>query len=362
MAQGNNQKNPGEDGIFSLIVFIIIVFALNWWLSSEWKYGRLIIYKYYIYGYNYIFDLLHFKPDIIQKAYDYLTIYEPIEINKDVMKKMADDLYFYVAFPFVVIIAFLYFKNIKVGISYNRIFTRKSLVHDQKQKWAWLYPVADLSLEPEVEKGEWAMAKRPLDFVKKYQLLDNNQDLIREKAEVVFAEQLGELFKGFDKMKNYEQALMVIFAAHSLMSKESKKDAYKWLSILSITHQNPDYSWVKEGWEKYKNSDKVKEAISQHAYSRTVIMHMLESARGVLPTSYFVWLKKTDRILFFSLNNLGRKEFFAECAGVINHFMAEKELKKGLLKQYVINAVDGLMYAVTHIKITDNNYHNLEVE
>lgn len=355
-----NQKSDSSDGLITLLMIVGILYFLHWYIQDEWKYGRLILFKYYINGYNFIFDLIGFKPDVIAKAHEYLYVYDPKEISTDVMKKMAQDLYMYVSAPFLAIIAFIFLGKMNKSISYNRIFTRRSLVHDQKQKWSWLHPVADLDLEPEVEKGEWAMAKRPLNFVKKYQLLDENNNLIEEKASVIFSEQMGTLFNGFENMKPYEQALMTIFAAHSLMSKESKKDAYKWLSILNITHKNPDYSWVKEGWEKYKNSDKVREALTQHAYNKTVLMRMLENARGVLPTSYFVWLKKTDRTLFFSLNCLGRKEHFAECAGVINHFFAEKTLGKPMLKQYVLNAIAGLKYAITHVKITNENYYNLD--
>lgn len=359
---GQNQKQPGEDGIFTLLFVGIFLFILFWYLGGVWKYGRLIIYRYYVEFYNFIFDILHFKPLVIQQAHEFLNIYEPKEISVDQMKKLSSDLYPYFSAPFMVIIAAFYIKKLSKAKSYNQVFTRKSLIQNQKQKWAWLHPIADLELEPDVEKGSWAMAKKPLTFVKKYDLLDENEDLKEGKAHVVFSQQLGRLFSSFEEMEDYEQALMTIFAAHSLMSKESKKDAYKWLSILSITHKNPDYSWVKAGWEKYKNSEKVQEALTQHAYVNTVLMRMLENARGVLPTSYFVWLKPKNRILFFSLNCLGRKEHFTEAAGCVNHFFAEKEMKSPILTQYVNDAVAGLSQAVHSIKITDENYYDLKIE
>ena len=188
MASQQNNKSPGEDGLFTILIIVIALFVINYFLQNEWKYGRLIIYKYYIYAYNFLFDLIGYKPELISKAYDLLTIYEPKEISVDTMKKMATDLYPYFSFPFIVILAICYIKYLRNSISFQRTFTRQSLIDDQKKKWAWLHPISELELEPEIEKGEWAMAKRPLDFVKKYQLLDQNNNVIEEKAAVIFSD------------------------------------------------------------------------------------------------------------------------------------------------------------------------------
>lgn len=360
MAQ--QQRNSDDNNVlWTFLLVIAIAFGANWFLQEKWKYARLVLYKWYVNAYDFFFGLIGFTPEIIERAHDRLNVYEPIEISKDQMNAMASDLYPYLAFPFVLILMIIYFRLYLRAPSFNRTFTRKSLVNDQKHRWKWLYPIADLELEPEIEKGEWAMAKRPLDFMKKYQLLDEHQVVIEEKSSVILSKQLGSIFNGYDNLKDYEKALLIIFTAHSEKSKEGKNDAVKWLSILSATHANQDYSWLKEGWEKYKNSEKLKQAMKEHAYVKTILLRMLEEARGVLPTSYFIWLKTKDRTLYFSLNCLGRREHFIECAGVINHFFAEKELKKPIYKPYVVDAIKGLKDAVASIKITKNNYYDLEV-
>jgi intracellular multiplication protein IcmP len=72
---------------------------------------------------------------------------------------------------------------------------------------------------------------------------------------------------------------------------------------------------------------------NQHAYRTTAMLEVLRWARsrgGVLAPAQFLWLRGTDRPLWYALNNLGRRAFLMEGAGAMAHFMAEKNAHKPL--------------------------------
>ena len=72
---------------------------------------------------------------------------------------------------------------------------------------------------------------------------------------------------------------------------------------------------------------------AEHAYRTTAILGVLKWARtmgGVLASAQFLWLRATDRGLWYPLNNLGRRSFHVEGSGAMAHFMAEQNAKKPL--------------------------------
>lgn len=347
--------------IFSIVFFVGISMFILFVVRPEYMYVRTEVNRLYVEGLMSFFNALPFDitPESLKKSALLLDVYDSAEIKESDYSFIGFHIFLYFI-PFILLMAFLYFFKLKSAESFTRKFTIKTLMKDQASVWSFLRPIVDLKLDENIEDGEWAMAKRPLSWVKKYRLLDSNKVLKEQEAESLFERQVGRLYDGFDSLKDYEKGLLCIFAAHSELTDEAKKDAYKWNDILNITYKKQDYSWVNEAWEKYKNTEKLKLALSQHAFVTTILMRMLEEARGVFPTSYFLWLKPVDRTLFFALNRVGSKESFCECAGVFNHFLAEKVLGQPLMKQYVKGAVSGLKYHLEEIEITDKNYYNLK--
>ena len=72
---------------------------------------------------------------------------------------------------------------------------------------------------------------------------------------------------------------------------------------------------------------------------------------GVMASAMFIWLKPTDRTLWYAMNNTGMDTsaggaFHAECAGIMSHYQAEKTLGKKILFPVVDYAIDGLQKAV----------------
>ena len=78
---------------------------------------------------------------------------------------------------------------------------------------------------------------------------------------------------------------------------------------------------------------KALEVAADYAYRTTALLAVLRWGRmmgGVLAPAQFLWVRGTDRDLWYALNNLGRRSFHAEGAGAIAHYMAEQNAKKAL--------------------------------
>lgn len=114
----------------------------------------------------------------------------------------------------------------------------------------------------------------------------------------------------------------------------------------------PDYKFVNELLKKYADNPKVKEITSKHAYVYTVMASLLESARsfGVLASAQFIWLRPTNRLMWYTLNGVGRRVAFCEVAGIYAHWISEKVAEHAIERPYVIKAVDGLERALYDVK------------
>ena len=365
--KGHQQEDDGTAVILILMGLGLFLFLIWGKINESFSFTRFNLFDYYTNIIMFFTEPFGITPANVLEVKDSLTVYQRGELTADDAVEMSHKMSLFFITPLVVILGWFYVIKKPQKNIYNRKFTRKQLIHDQKKLWTWLYPIADLPFDLSLEKGEWAMAKRPLDFAKKYQLLDDDLNLIEKKADVIFASQVGKLFNGFENLEPHQKALMAIFAANTHQTKESKAEAIKWISILNISFKNQDYSWVEDGWNKYKDHPRIHATLERHAYVYTVMLSMLENARGgsgtngVFPTNYWIWLKPKERLNYLVQNTLGRRESFVECAGIINHFLAEKILGRKILRQQTEKATQGLKEAIGNIKITNANYYDLVV-
>jgi len=78
-------------------------------------------------------------------------------------------------------------------------------------------------------------------------------------------------------------------------------------------------------------------------------MLVLARKEGVLATADFLWLKPTDRLLWFMLNSVGRQTAFAEVSGPFAHWNVEQAMGRRLMVPMVEEAVNGLEAAIKDI-------------
>ncbi len=277
----------------------------------------------------------------------------------------------YLRYPIIVILILLafviYFSHI--NLQFKKTYNMKSLTEAERKNWPQISPVIKLDLVKEdIDKGPWAMALTPMQFAKKYHLLQEEKTIStamtmastvgnqitvqirREAAYPVFALQLGEYWQGVERLSPSTKALFVIFAARANRDRDG---ALKLLLQIaeSTTIGRLNFNGVNELWEKHKNNKAVNRIIHSHAYVLTVMASMLELARkdGVLASADFLWLKPTDRLLWFMLNSVGRQTVYSEVAGPFAHWNVERALGRRLLTPMIEEAVNGLDLAIKDI-------------
>lgn len=250
---------------------------------------------------------------------------------------------------------------------FRRNYNMRELAKLEKGNWPQINPIVDLDLiNTDIDSGPWAMALTPLQFCKRYKLLEefrpqrhegmSRKDwdridvvLKRGEANKIFAMQLGQLWKGPQNLPPHTRALFAIFAARANADTPA---AAKLLSQLSYSAKTKlDITGVDELIKKHENSKLVKSITSTHAYVLTVMASMLEGARedGVQASADFLWLKPMDRRLWYTLNTVGRQTPFIEVAGIFAHWVAEKEAGRRLLVPMVEEATNAVELALKEV-------------
>jgi len=150
--------------------------------------------------------------------------------------------------------------------------------------------------------------------------------------------QLGPRWNGIEGQPPHIQALYAAFALKGVQKREESDDLLGRLSLCwspkgSFQMTPETASEVAKLIRDPEVGGKAADAAMQHAYRTTAMLNVLRWARtmgGVLAPAQFLWLRGTDRPLWYALNNLGRRSFHTEGAGALAHFMAEQNAKKPL--------------------------------
>jgi intracellular multiplication protein IcmP len=150
--------------------------------------------------------------------------------------------------------------------------------------------------------------------------------------------QLGPRWTGVANLPPYIRAL---FAAFALKGVQKRADSDSLLGEISLCWSPSDgfsMSLSLKGKIDAIIADKdiggkAAEIAKNYAWRTTALLGVLRWGRmmgGVLAPAAFLWLRAEDRMLWYPLNNLGRRSYHAEAAGVMAHFMAEQAAKKPL--------------------------------
>ncbi|MFN7097488.1 MAG: type IVB secretion system coupling complex protein DotM/IcmP [Gammaproteobacteria bacterium] len=273
------------------------------------------------------------------------------------------------AIPLAVILcgmaAVLYRMNAKNR--YRKVYSMHMLLEQEKNNWPQITPVSKLNLlDIHIHEGPWAMSMTPMQFAKKYKLLEEERvadssglasrsklvvKVIESKATRVFTQQLGRPWRGADKLPIHAKAILAILIAKANADRDAANKLIRQIASSSEHLGRLNFSGIEPILKKYMDTKIVKKAINAHAYELTVMATILEVARldGVLATAEFLWLKPIDRSLWYMLNNVGRRTAFTEVAGPFAHWLAEKAIGRKLLIPMVQEATTALVAAVEEV-------------
>lgn len=369
--QGGDDKNSMQ--ILWIIFGVFMVGAGIWWgFQRELKLAFIFVNLWELKICNFVFEFLHIKYlqsfvapslSLAEKLYT-----SPELINAEMALKLATDSGKLLRYPIVVFLLicgyFLYVKNIKV--KFRKSYSMKTLMKQEKHLWPQVEVVSELGLEKvDLDEGPWAMGLTPMQFCKKNKLITIEVErgvgfganfsfktkLNHDKAEKIFAGQLGRAWRGPDHMAPHRKALFAVFMARGCRDTKIARTIVENLNRTIGSGKEAIYDHVDEMIKKHYDTKIVQEICRTHAYETTLITSMLLFARqdGVLAVSDFLWLKPLDRRLWYTLNNVGRQTPYAEAAGVHAHWLAEKSLDRLLTVPVVKEATKALQLALDEI-------------
>lgn len=231
---------------------------------------------------------------------------------------------------------------------YKTAYDLEGLIKVQTGEWPIISPITDFSPTDAnarnpgdpipVELPIFAEALSPEEWVAYERIPIVNKIPDKDALRRAYLKQLGPRWTGFGCLTPAQRCLMAAFA---LKGAQKRKDSDHLLGRIA-THWNHKTDFTPS-LELTAEIDKILadpklggEALkvaNRFAYRTTALIGVLKWGRergGVLAPAAFLWLRAHERSLWYPLNNVGRRAYHAEAAGVMAHFMAEKNAGKPL--------------------------------
>lgn len=364
----------GGDNSLDFLWAIVLVIAA---LLAAWYFGRVYIaafifkIRYFeILGINFVMqyyakvaESFHLPmPDLssLVTAMNAINAGPSKKMSFNVIADISDAVGWFYAFPIalvLIIFTYLVYRS-NVSAKFRHKHDMFTLKNSELREWPMVHPVGKINLiKEDINKGPWAMSMTPMMYAKNQKLLIENKNVRpvtvtvdKGAAARVFSLQLGPTVSKIQSLPMHVQALFAIFCARA---HRDRKNSNKLLEQLSTSQASGklNFSGVKEVVDKYINTKEVQYVVQRHAYMLTLMASMLELARtdGVLATSEFLWVKPTDRRLWYMLNSVGRQTPFVEVSGPFCHWLYERKLGRPLRVPMVEEAVTALEVAIANI-------------
>jgi intracellular multiplication protein IcmP len=354
MAKHKNQGPPHDSNEIMIFVAIVLIGVLFWWAFRVRIAGiilglRLIESSVFSLFTSNLDDLRIWMRGIDRRL-----------VTASDMYKVSHEVGSYLRFlttPVLIFLGYKLYKNSPVE-KFKRTFTHETLPVAQADVYPWMKISTKINIsamDPEI--GPWAYAKTERMFAREYKLRGEKGEYDKIRAEQIFIKQLGPIWLGYKHLKPHAKGIFAMLAAR--VNKDFKSSDKLLIQLAeSAAMGEMNYAGVDELAAKHMESKAMQRIIRQHAYEKTVLMAMVEKARGgvagkdYLPPNWFLWLKGVDRPLWYALSDIGRMAPHVESAGVFSHWLMESMRRKRLEMPFVKNAVEGL--AIELAKFTED--------
>lgn len=366
MAAPQQQGGGGGDNSLAAFWIVMAIFIFGWAL---WSFAHAHIVAF-------IFEIRLLEVKLISLfSHDVLKVGSTIKstapenVSFDQLADISSQIGDYLRYPTAIILGVLalaiYFGH--ANLQFKKSYNMQRLVDEEKVNWPQITPTSKLDLvSADIDVGPWAMSLTPMQFAKKYNLLQLERvlpsdafssqqakvvaTLRREEAYQIFALQLGRYWVDTNSLNIHTKALFAVFAARASRDREGATNLLLQIAA-SAASGKLDFSGAEELLKKHKDNKAVIKTIQNHAFIYTVMASLLVLARtdGVLATADFLWLKPIDRSLWFMLNSVGRQTPFSEVAGPFSHWIAERTIGHKLNVPMVDEAVKALEIAIQDV-------------
>lgn len=369
---GGNQGDNSAGMLWGIAAFFAAIGSI-WFVFKNQIVSLYLLVKFYELEFiSYISSFISHNPYYFDqlKAAIVAARINPANVSFNNLIALGAGVGDWLRYPLIVILLILAFV-VYVGNTarvYRRIYSMRDFAKLESVNWPQITPIIPLDLiKVDIDTGPWAMAMTPLQFCKRYKLLEEVRPQRREgmhrkdwdRVDVVlkrgesnklFSLQLGPLWRGTANLPPYSKALFAVFAARINADSQA---AAKVLSQLSSSSLNKELNsaGVDELLKKHEKTKLVQKIVQSHAYVTTVMASMLEAARddGVQASADFLWLKPRDRRLWYTLNTVGRQTPFIEVGGIFAHWVAEKNAGRKLLVPMVEEATNAVELALKEV-------------
>lgn len=362
------QQSQGDNSLGILWIIVgLFALALGLWYFAHEQIAAFILK---IRWYETL--LISYFTDSVTKEMMMIYNASPATVTFNSLGDISSAVGSYFRYPFAIILGALAviiaFTN--PNLRYKKTYNMQRLVEQEMMNWPQISPVTGLDLvNANIDQGPWAMSLSPMQFAKKYQLLQLERvipvegfsaqgkiiaTVKREEAFRAFALQVGRYWQGPEYLSMHAKALFAAFAARANRDSESAVKLLKQISASTKTGKL-DFTGTEELLKKYKDTKAVVKVSQKHAFVLTVMASMLLLARtdGVQASADFLWLKPIDRPLWFMLNSVGRQTPHSEIAGPFAHWLAENRMGRKLHVPMVEEAVNALDEAIREIIIPE---------
>jgi len=366
MAGGGKQQEGGANTEAAAFVFCVLLFLI---LFVLWKFARpVILYPAFAMDVVaiYIIEMVKGLGPVGQEAKSFVTSifdgrtdpWDGVTLTKfmEVRYLVGTQTKLVITAIIAGMAALVLFKM--KGHGYARTFSLgggkgkpQGFAFYQTERWRTA--TSSANFDPDGRNKDIKPAATPLEWLRDHKIEYENSILDRDAAEKAFSEQLGKPWHSLKRASLVHQAVAIMIGLHYIRHKQAlaEREAINiaWAAGKDGTKAMQDLvdRYVGDG-DKPKDA-KLAKAISsimdKHAYVHTGLFSLLDKARaraGVLASSDMLWLRWVDRNLHYTLNNVGRRRFHTEGAGVVCHFFAEHVVGHPLPEPHVEQAIDGL--------------------
>lgn len=389
MAGRGGDDKSGPDEWFYVVV--ALVFGVGIWLLWEFRRQYIVIPTFAIdYAILELLDLRGLGKTGLQYK-DYIASFfdgrsdpsQDIDLDTfaTVRTVVGTQVRLYISGLIAAMAIFIAFKM--KGNGFKRVFSLAggkkrgpSLALEQARHWRMASVSANF--DPDGKDKDITPALTPLEWLRENDITFENGELDRDAAEKAFTEQLGKPWHGVKRAELHMQAVFLLTGMHLLRRENAqslREDiAEAWSNVNGQTlpsnmtaDGNTTTNFVKNALTDEKLVATIDKVCSKHAFTATALITLTNLARqktGVLPSSDFLWLKRIDRHMWYTLNNIGRRRFFTEGAGAISHFFAEKVVGNAMPEPHIEGAINGIEdYLADHgIESRDLFFKNAEKE
>lgn len=348
------------------------MWAVSWFLPEDYLFtlnGKSFSFFEYFYGFNF---QAHTREGLVTSHFPGVTEYYKSELGYNHLARFGAMSMQPWRWPFVGLLAAGSIWCIFSGPSthYRRKLSLEGLLRTQSKSFPVVTPFVefDPSKQPPrppgapvpVELPVFSEALGPEEWLAYNNIQVPDGQLDKDDAARAFIKQLGRPWRGSKQLAPYKQILLAVFCLKASRKRTEAEDMLGRLACcwtfktgLKLSKDRFLLGEARRVLADKSLSGKMIAQINRHAYETTALIRALQFAReegGVLPSSFFIWLRAHDRRLWYPLNNMGRQSFHMEALGAMSHFKAEKLTRRPIPVPKIGYAVETIQTYMSSIK------------